>query len=106
MIAFADAGAESVGESRSRVLMAREGLPTPELQFPVVGRTGAVVAEIQNAVDAANEKLARPEQIKTFHILPVAWTAESGELTPKLSMRRRVIGERYEQIIDAMYATA
>jgi hypothetical protein len=44
MIAFADAGAESVGESRSRVLMAREGLPTPELQFPVVGRTGAVVA--------------------------------------------------------------
>lgn len=44
MLAFAEAGAESVGESRSRVLMSREGLPTPELQFPVVGRTGAVIA--------------------------------------------------------------
>ena len=44
MIAFADAGSESVGESRSRVLMTREGLPNPELQFPVIGRAGAVVA--------------------------------------------------------------
>jgi len=80
------------------------GIEAPDLA--ALAADPAVVAEIQNAVDAANEKLARPEQIKTFHILPVAWTAESGELTPKLSMRRRVIGERYEQIIDAMYATA
>ena len=66
----------------------------------------AVVAEIQAAVDAANTKLARPEQVKTFRILPVAWTAESGELTPKLSMRRRIIGERYAQVIDEMYAAS
>jgi long-chain acyl-CoA synthetase len=66
--------------------------------------TPEVRAEIQKAVDAANSKLSRPEQIKAFMILPVAWTAESGELTPKLSMRRRVINERYAQVIDAMYA--
>jgi long-chain acyl-CoA synthetase len=63
-----------------------------------------VVAEIQKAVDDANTRLARPEQIKTFSILPTTWTAESGELTPKLSMRRRVINERYAQVIDALYA--
>ncbi|GAA1035033.1 AMP-dependent synthetase/ligase [Virgisporangium ochraceum] len=63
-----------------------------------------VVAEVQKAVDEANTKLSRPEQIKTFTILPTAWTAESGELTPKLSMRRRVINERYEQVIEEMYA--
>lgn len=44
VIAFADAGAESVGESRSRVMMTREGLPRPELQFPIFGPTGAVIA--------------------------------------------------------------
>jgi long-chain acyl-CoA synthetase len=62
-----------------------------------------VVAEIQKAVDEANTKLSRPEQVKKFTILPTTWTAESGELTPKLSMRRRVINERYAQVIDAMY---
>jgi long-chain acyl-CoA synthetase len=60
-------------------------------------------AEIGRAVDAANARLSRPEQIKTFTILPVAWTAESGELTPKLSMRRRVIDERYARVIEEMY---
>jgi long-chain acyl-CoA synthetase len=80
------------------------GIEAPDLA--TLAAEPALVAEIQAAVDAANTKLARPEQIKTFHILPVAWTAESGELTPKLSMRRRVIGERYAQVIDAMYAAS
>lgn len=44
VVVFADPGAESVGESRSRVLMAREGLPRPELQAPISTGTGAVVA--------------------------------------------------------------
>jgi long-chain acyl-CoA synthetase len=79
------------------------GIDDPDLAS--LARDPAVVAEIQNAVEAANTKLARPEQIKTFRILPVAWTAESGELTPKLSMRRRVIGERYAQVVDEMYAS-
>jgi long-chain acyl-CoA synthetase len=78
------------------------GIEAPNLAALAV--EPAIVAEVQAAVDAANTKLARPEQVKTFHILPVAWTAESGELTPKLSMRRRIIGERYTQVIDAMYA--
>ena len=50
-----------------------------------------VAAEIQKAVEGANTRLSRPEEVKKFTILPTTWTAESGELTPKLSMRRRVI---------------
>ena len=60
-------------------------------------------AEIQAAVDAANERLARPEQIKTFHILPRSWTPETGELTPTLKLRRRIIVDRYEHEIATMY---
>lgn len=44
VIAFADAGAESVGESRSRIAMDRQGLPPPELQFRVVNLWGNVIA--------------------------------------------------------------
>jgi long-chain acyl-CoA synthetase len=74
--------------------------------LPALAAAPAVRAEIQAAVDAANTRLARPEQIKSFHILPTAWTPESGELTPKLSMRRRVIAERYAQVIDEMYGSS
>jgi long-chain acyl-CoA synthetase len=63
-----------------------------------------VRAEIQAAVDAANEKLSRPEQVKSFHILPTAWTPETGELTPTLKLRRRIITDRYAGEIDAMYS--
>jgi long-chain acyl-CoA synthetase len=63
----------------------------------------AVLAEITAAVDAANGKLARPEQVKTFRILPNGWTPETGELTPTLKLRRRVITDRYSGEIDKMY---
>jgi long-chain acyl-CoA synthetase len=64
----------------------------------------AVIAEIQNAIEAANEKLSRPESVKRFTVLPSPWTAESGELTPKLSLRRAVIAQRFADTIDRMYA--
>ena len=44
VIAFAEPKTESVGESRSRVLMAREGLPAPEAQFPLLDRSGILFA--------------------------------------------------------------
>ncbi|MEV0714958.1 AMP-dependent synthetase/ligase [Asanoa sp. NPDC050611] len=64
----------------------------------------AVVAAIEAVITAANDKLSRPEWVRRFRILTEPWTAESGELTPKLSMRRAVIAARYADVIDAMYA--
>jgi long-chain acyl-CoA synthetase len=63
-----------------------------------------VVAEVQHAVAAANQRLARVEQVKRFKILPAEWTAESEELTPTLKLRRRVIHGKYAPEIDALYA--
>ncbi len=62
-----------------------------------------VLAEVQLAVDAANQRLARIEQVKRFEILPVEWTAESEELTPTLKLRRRIIHAKYAERIDALY---
>ncbi|BBH63379.1 long-chain acyl-CoA synthetase [Actinoplanes sp. OR16] len=63
----------------------------------------AVLAEITAAVEAANTKLSRPEQVKSFRILPRGWTPETGELTPTLKLRRRVITDRYATEIDKLY---
>jgi long-chain acyl-CoA synthetase len=62
-----------------------------------------VLAEVQLAVEAANQRLARIEQVKRFEILPVEWTAESEELTPTLKLRRRIIHAKYAERIEALY---
>ncbi|MBW6436302.1 long-chain fatty acid--CoA ligase [Actinoplanes hulinensis] len=62
-----------------------------------------LIAEIEAAVAVANAKLSRPEQVKTFRILSRSWTPETGELTPTLKLRRRVIQERYAGEIGALY---
>jgi long-chain acyl-CoA synthetase len=62
-----------------------------------------VLAEVRLAVDAANQRLARIEQVKRFEVLPVEWTAESEELTPTLKLRRRIVHAKYAERIDALY---
>jgi long-chain acyl-CoA synthetase len=62
-----------------------------------------VLAEVERGVAAANSHLARVEQVRKFRVLPNEWTAESGELTPTMKRRRRVITERYAKEIDQLY---
>src|SRR5215475_8054155 len=50
-----------------------------------------VLAEVAAGVRRANQDLARAEQVRRFTLLPAEWTAETGELTPTLKRRRRVI---------------
>jgi long-chain acyl-CoA synthetase len=66
-------------------------------------RDSTVLAEVQRAVDAANQHLARVEQVKRFVLLAEQFTPESGELTPTLKLKRRVILERHAEEIEALY---
>ncbi len=63
-------------------------------------------AELETAVAQANQVLSRVEQVKRYHVLDRPWTAESGELTPTLKLRRRVITDRYADEINALYTEA
>ena len=63
-----------------------------------------VLAEVQRGVDQANEQVSQAERIRRFRILPVEWTVDSGELTPTLKLKRRVIYERYAQHIQNLYS--
>jgi long-chain acyl-CoA synthetase len=64
----------------------------------------AVREEIDRAVNNANEQVARVEQIKKFSIVPDEWTPDSGEITPSLKLKRRVVLDRYVAQIDEMYS--
>jgi long-chain acyl-CoA synthetase len=60
-------------------------------------------AALQKAVDDVNGKLAPFERVKRFCILPQDLTEAAGELTPKLSVKRKVVIEKYRQSIEALY---
>jgi len=57
---------------------------------------------VQRAVDEANARLSRPEQVKRFTVLGTEWTPMTGELTPSLKLKRRVITEQRAEI-ESMY---
>ena len=61
-------------------------------------------AMAQDAVDRANARLSRPEQVKSWELLAQEWTAESDELTPTLKLKRRVVNEKYADVVTALYA--
>ena len=58
----------------------------------------------RQAVAAANQHLARVQQVRRWRLLPVEWTAESEELTPTLKLKRRVVHAKYSDDIDNLYA--
>ncbi len=59
---------------------------------------------IQVAIDTANLTLARVEQIKKFKILPLPFGIDSGELTPTMKIKRKVVAQKYASEIDSMYS--
>jgi long-chain acyl-CoA synthetase len=61
-------------------------------------------AAVEQAVEVANSKLARVEQIKKFKIVRGDWLPGGDELTPTMKLRRKPIAEKYEAEIEAMYA--
>ncbi len=63
----------------------------------------AVEAEVQRGVDAANEQLARVEQIKKFTVLSEEWQPGGDELTPTMKLKRKPINEKYAEEIEALY---
>jgi long-chain acyl-CoA synthetase len=64
----------------------------------------AVNAEIQRAIDAANQGVSRAESIRKFVILATELTEASGHLTPKLSIKRNVILADFADVIDGVYS--
>ncbi|GAB2627464.1 AMP-dependent synthetase/ligase [Prescottella soli] len=65
-----------------------------------------VIAELDSAVAVANEELARVEQVKRYSVLAAEWTADGGELTPSLKIKRRAIHDKYASAIEALYPPA
>lgn len=72
----------------------------PELDLASLAKNAIVHAEVERAVNAANEGVSRAESIRKFEILPDEFTEANGMLTPSLKTRRAQIVEHYRELID------
>ena len=61
-------------------------------------------SSIQAKIDEVNQSLARVEQVKKFAILERPFGIDTGELTPTMKLKRKVIAQKYAREIEAMYA--
>ncbi|WP_276499765.1 AMP-dependent synthetase/ligase [Pontibacter litorisediminis] len=62
-----------------------------------------VIEKFKREIDKANEGLAQYETVKKFALIPKMWTVESGELTPTLKVKRKIITANYHDVIESLY---
>jgi long-chain acyl-CoA synthetase len=74
-----------------------------DLSWPELVKHPLVVERIQKEVDAANEQLPRYMQIKYYRILSAPFSIEGGEMTPTMKLKKRVIEDKYKDLLDSMY---
>ena len=57
----------------------------------------------RDIIESFNKYFNHVEQVKKFELLPYEWGIETGELTPKLSLKRKVVMEKYRDAIERIY---
>ena len=63
-----------------------------------------LIDAIQNEIDTHNKNFGSWEQIKKFQLTPEEWTIDDGHLTPTMKLKRKVIKDKYDDLIESMYA--
>ncbi len=66
-------------------------------------RDAKVLAFYKEIVESYNKNFSHTEQIKKFELLPAEWTIDGGEMTPKLSLKRKVVTEKFSNLIERIY---
>ena len=77
-----------------------------DVSLEALAKDDRVNALVNGAVDELNRGLAKHETIKKFAILPTDFSLEAGELTPSLKVKRKVVEQKYKDLLDSFYAGA
>jgi long-chain acyl-CoA synthetase len=90
----------TLNEDNARKWAAENGLPAGQ----ELHQDPKLRARIQQAVDALNARQASYSSIKKFAVLPRDFTQETGELTPTLKVKRKVVTQKHKDLLDGFYA--
>ncbi len=79
-----------------------EGVSCTSLEAAV--KETKLIEAFQNEIDTHNQHFGSWEQIKKFQLTPEEWTIDDGHLTPTMKLKRKVIKDKYDGLIESMYA--
>ena len=68
-------------------------------------RNEKILQRFSEEINSFNQEFGKTEQLKKFELLPHEWTVDSGELTPTMKLKRKVILEKYKEVIEKIYST-
>ena len=92
------------------IVVSADGLATfareqgiPITDYAGLTRHPVVIERVGRIVEQKNVQLASYAKIKKFALLPAEFSQESGELTPTLKLKRKVVAEKYEDILESLY---
>lgn len=76
----------------------------PDLTNEMLLMEPKVIDFYKELVESFNKYFNHVEQVKKFELLPHEWSIDTGEMTPKLSLKRKVVMEKYKDVIERIYA--
>jgi long-chain acyl-CoA synthetase len=76
----------------------------PDLPAEELIRHPKIIELYTGLVESFNKYFNHVEQVKKFELLPHEWTVDTGEMTPKLSLKRKVVMEKYREAVERIYA--
>ncbi|MRG44171.1 AMP-binding protein [Chitinophaga sp. SYP-B3965] len=88
--------------NRLKQWMTQNNIPFTTVEEAIKNKE--VLAMYEKVVEKYNALFNHVEQIKKFELLPKEWGVETGEMTPKLSLKRKAIMEKYKDVVERIYA--
>lgn len=88
--------------STLKTWMQQQGIPFTTNEDAI--RNPKVLEQYKKIVEDMNPRFNHVEQIKKFELLPSEWSIETGEMTPKMSLKRKIIMEKFKDAIERIYA--
>jgi long-chain acyl-CoA synthetase len=74
-----------------------------ELSLEEMSSDNKVIDKIKSEVDITNEQFAQWEKVKKILLTPDVWSVDSGHLTPTMKLRRKIISNKYNHLIERIY---
>lgn len=76
----------------------------PEMTVAEAAKDERIHAELQTAVDRANQTVSRAESIRVFEVIDTDFTEENGYLTPSLKLKRNIVVKDFSEVIEGIYS--
>jgi long-chain acyl-CoA synthetase len=78
----------------------------PFSNYASLCRAPEVQKLIEGEIERVNKQFARVEQVKAFRLIERKLTAEDEELTPTMKLKRKLVNQKYAELIESMYRTS